>query len=224
MWGCGILLLLAVVVSTTVAVTLWWVQRPITPVVLDAPEKTVLDAKLEKLADAGEKVPPQTGREPQPGSSNATLPKVADDSGRAPIEPDRPYQPGEKILRITERELNGLLNANTDLGEVVRFELGRDAINAYLALPIPEDFPIGAGKTFRAKARLKVSVGDGRDPVAILQDVTVLGISLPKAWLADIKGVNLLGDTMGEHQGKPVVRGIKRLTVEPGNLVLELEE
>ena len=57
-------------------------------------------------------------------------------TGTARTEPDRVYVPGGKTIKLTEREINGLLNANTDLGKSVRIEFGRDAVNAYLVVPI----------------------------------------------------------------------------------------
>jgi hypothetical protein len=84
---------------------------------------------------------------------------------------------------LTERELNGLLNGNTVLGKTVRLELGRDAINAYAATPIPDDVPVVGGKLFRARGRFRVSVTNGTAPCGVLEDVTVFGLSLPKAWL-----------------------------------------
>jgi hypothetical protein len=128
------------------------------------------------------------------------------------------------VLKLTEREINGLLNANTDLGKSVRLEFATDAINAYVAVPIPQDFPVGGGRIFRARGRFRVSLGNDATPFAILEDVTVFGLSLPKAWLGGVKGENLIGQAMGERNGKPVFRGIKSLRVEPGALVLEVED
>lgn len=216
--GCTALLVLALVVVLTVSITLWWIQRPIVPVVLDAPEQVVLDAKIDRLAAPAKDTPAIPATQP------AAPPTITDDSGQPPVRMDPPYQPGDRTLRITERELNALLNQNTDLGQSVRLELGQDAINAYMAIPLPEDFPIGGGKTFRAKARFKVSIGQGQPPMAVIEDVSVLGLSLPKAWLGDLKGQNLLGDTMVDRQGNPLANGIKTLRVEPGQLVLEVEE
>ena len=123
----GFLVFLLVIVAS-VAITLWWIQRPIKPVVLSAAEKATVEQKLEHLEAPGKVTAPNgAGLKPNP-------------------EPDRPYAPGSKELQLTERELNGLLNANTDLGQTVRLELGQDAINAYLAVPIPQDFPVGGGK------------------------------------------------------------------------------
>ncbi len=196
------------VICATVAITIWYVQRPIQPVVLSAAETAAVELKLEQLAGT-------TNRGPHATIAPAAVAKP---------EPDRPYVPGAKVLRLTERELNGLLNANTDLGKAVRLELGRDAINAYVTAPIPEDVPIMGGKTFRARGRFRVSLTNGAAPYAILEDVTVFGLSLPKAWLAGLKGENLLGEAVGERNGVPVLQGVKSLRIEPGALVLEVAD
>ena len=128
------------------------------------------------------------------------------------------------MLKLTEREINGLLNQNTDLGETVRIEFIRDAVNAYIAVPIPKDFPIGGGRTFRARANFGLSIESGGKPYASLQDVTIFGLSLPKAWLGGIKGQNLLENAVGTRNGSPVLQGIKSLHVESGALVLEVND
>ena len=116
------------------------------------------------------------------------------------------------------------MNANTDLGKSVRLEFAQDAVNAYVAVRIPEDFPIGGGKMFRARGSFRVSLGNGGAPYAVLEDVTVFGLSLPKAWLGGIKGENLISQAVGERNGSPVLKGIKSLRVEPGALVLEVQD
>lgn len=219
MWGCGTLLALMLMIVATVAITIWWIQRPIKPVVLSPQEKATVDQKLRYVEAAK---PP--GTVPEREARNV-VPSAADRSSPITVpEPDRPYVPGSKVLTLTEREINGLLNANTDLGRSVRLEFARNAINAYVAVPIPQDFPILGGKMFRARGRFDVSLGNGGAPYAILEDVTVFGLSLPKAWLGGLKGQNLLGDAMGEGKTMPTVRGIKSLRVEPGALVLEVED
>jgi len=219
------------VIIATVVITLWWIQRPIKPVVLSAPEQAVVEEKLQHLG--GGKAPTlptasTTARAAAPipnrGAEADAPPPVAAPGADAQSGPDRPYVPGSKVLKLTEREVNGLLNANTDLGKSVRLEFARDAINTYVAVRIPEDFPIGGGKMFRARGRFRVSLGNGGAPYAILEDVTVLGLSLPKAWLGGLKGENLISRAMGERNGSPVFQGIKSLRVEPGALVLEVED
>lgn len=211
LYGCGSLLLLLLLICVTVAFTVWYIQRPIKPVVLSTEEKAAVEVKLEHLG----------GPKDKDGTSHAPL--VEKKPGIQP-ELDRPYVPGSKVLRLTERELNGLLNSNTDLGQTVRLELARDAINAYIAAPIPADVPVLGGKMFRARGRFRVSLSEGAAPVAVLEDVTIFGLSLPKAWLGGLKGENLLADAVGDHNGKPVLRGIKSLRIEPGALVLEVED
>jgi hypothetical protein len=208
LYFCGLMLVLVLVICATAAITVWYVQRPITPVVLSAAEKAVVDTKLERL-----------GGQPADATHTTNMQTAA----IAP-EPDRPYVPGSKVLRLTERELNGLLNANTDLGKTVRLELGRDAINAYVTAPIPADVPVMGGKMFKARGRFRVSLTNGAAPVAVLEDVTVFGLSLPKEWLGGIKGENLLGNALGDHNGTPILKGVKSLRIEPGALELEVSD
>ncbi len=210
-------------IVATVAATLWWIQRPIKPVVLSAPEKAVVEEKLGHLSGVS-----------APASSSQSTPKRSGKAGAAPLTAaaevdanqgqDRSYTPGSKVLKLTEREINGLLNANTDLGNSVRLEFAQDAVNAYVAVRIPQDFPVCSGKMFRARARFLLSLGNGGTPYAILDDVTVFGLSLPKAWPGGLKGENLIGQAVGERNGSPVLRGIKSLRVEPGALVLEVQD
>lgn len=228
LYGCGTLLVLLLLVVATVAITLWWIQRPIKPVVLSPPEKAVVDQKLRRLE--GENAPAtslannsdsKTTVAPNRQPEHVELPPVVVPPNS---EQDRRYTPGSKALTITEREINGLLNANTDLGKSVRIEFAKDAVNAYVAVPIPKDFPIGGGKMFRARGRFRMSLGNGGQPYAVLEDVTVFGLSLPNAWLGGLKGQNLIGEAMGERNGSPVLQGIKSLRIEPGAMVLELAD
>ena len=221
LYGCGALLGFMVLVAATVAITVWYLQRPIKPVELSSAEKAAVEKKLDRLG--GTPVP--AARAPGASTPVPRAPHApAPESAVTMLEQDRPYERGAKVLRLTERELNGLLNLNTDLGQTVRLELGRDAINAYLVAPIPEDFPIMGGKVFRARGRFRVALTNGAAAYAILEDVTVFGLSLPKAWLGGIKGENLLGDAVGKRNGSPILKAVKSLRVEPGALVLEVAD
>jgi hypothetical protein len=221
--GGGLLAFLVLVVAT-LAITLWWIQRPIKPVVLSPREKAVVDQKIQRLETgdaAGQRSTDRAANSRRQSISPVSPRSIgAEDDGKQL----RIYVPGSKALKLTEREVNGLLNVNTDLGNSVRLEFAQDAINAYLAVRIPEDFPIGGGRMFRARGRFRVSLGNGDKPYAILEDVTVLGLSLPKAWLGGLKGENLIGEAMTGKNQSPLLKGIKSLRVEPGALVLEVED
>lgn len=209
LFGCGGLLALLLLIVLTVVITIWWIQRPIKPVVLTDKEKATVEAKLDRING---------------GKSGAFAGERSTMINLNPPKAESGYTPGGKTLKLTEREINGLLNQNTELGEKVRIEFARDAINAYIAVPIPKDFPIGGGKMFRARANFGLSVDSSGTPYASLQDVTIFGLSLPKAWLGGIKGENLLSKATGERNGSPILQGIKSLHVEPGALVLEVND
>jgi len=226
LYGCGGILGLLLLIVLTVAITIWYIQRPIRPVVLSPQEKAAVEAKLERIhaVPNDDRPAAKANDDRRTRTGERTAPNVERPATPAAAEPDRLYVPGAKVLRLTEREINGLLNDNTDLGNTVRIEFARDAINAYVATPIPDDVPMLGGKMFRARGRFRISVGNGKEPVAVLEDVTVFGLSLPKAWLGGIKGENLLSDAVGRQNGRPALRGVKSLRVEPGSLVLEVED
>ncbi len=247
LYVCGAFAALFLFIVASVAITVWWIQRPIKPVVLSAAEKAVVDQKIQRLTGKPAAEAPATDQTLEaPRKASATAPAldapktptpVPDTAGK-PARPseiqavanaanpdeDRPYVPGSKVLKLTEREINGLLNANTEFGKSLRLEFGRNAINAYLAVPIPKDFPVGGGKMFRARGRFLLSLGQDGAPYAILEDFTVFGLSLPKAWLGDLKGKNLISQAMGADSQESVLRGIKSLRIEPGTLVMEVED
>jgi len=225
--GCGTLFALLLVTIAAVVITLWWIQRPIKPVVLSSSERAAVEEKLRHLGGgnaATPATPSATAHAPSRRAKAASPPPAAPADVEVNPGQARPYEPGSKVLKVTEREINGLLNANTDLGNSVRLEFVTDAVNAYVAVPIPKDFPIGGGRMFRARGRFRVSLGNGGEPFAILEDVTVFGLSLPKAWLGGIKGENLIGQAMGQRNGSPILQGIKSLRIEPGALVLEVQD
>ncbi|GHC48845.1 hypothetical protein AAFN60_13605 [Roseibacillus persicicus] len=137
-------------------------------------------------------------------------------------EPSDPeYVPGGKEIILTERELNGLLHENTNMGDQLKLELARDAVHARLSADIPEDFPIMAGKKLKGKARFVVKSETGA-PALILDDLTIWGISLPNAWLGELKGQNLLGNVISSDGGS--LAGVEDISVSNGQLVIKLAE
>lgn len=137
-------------------------------------------------------------------------------------KPDGPtYEKGSKEIILTERELNGLLNENTDLGKTVSLELARNAIHARLETDLDPDLPVVGGKRLKARARFLVSEVPGTAAL-VLDDLTVWGVSLPNEWLGGLKGHDLLGETLGGKGGG--IGGVEEFKVEPGRLIIRLAE
>src|SRR5204863_2311970 len=95
LYGCGTLVAVLLVIIATVAITLWWIQRPIKPVVLSPQEKAAVEQKLKYVR----------GTPPPPAP-----PSLPTDTATSPLSQgvDRLYVPGSKVLKLTEREINGL--------------------------------------------------------------------------------------------------------------------
>lgn len=146
------------------------------------------------------------------------LEQKIDSMEAAPGEPQ--YQPGTKEIIITERELNGLLAQNTDLGDKLKFTLATDEVHARLETDLDQDLPVVGGKRLKAKARFLVKTTEGR-PSLVLDDLTVWGASLPNDWLGGMKGKDLLSEIFG---GGGELRGIEELRIERGQLVIRLAE
>ena len=153
-------------------------------------------------------------------AEQTTLQNKIDAVQSTPSEPD--YVPGGKTIVLTERELNGLLGLN-DLGEQFRLDLGNDAIHARLNTEIPEDSPLLAGKRLKAKARFFVEENAG-NPSMVLDDLTIWGISLPNAWLGNLKGENLI-ELIADQLGNNVIAdGIDSFEITRNQIVINLAE
>lgn len=141
--------------------------------------------------------------------------------GSLAATPDEPqYVPGSKDIVLTERELNGLLNQNTQLGNKLKLTLATDEVHARIETDMDEDLPIIGGKKLKAKARFIVTSEAGR-PSLVLDDLTVWGASIPNDWLGGIKGKDLLSEIFGTGTS---LRGIEQLRIERGQLVIRLAE
>ncbi len=170
----------------------WWHNRPIKPVVLSPGEKQVVERKVEAITR------PEDTRPEDPA-----------------------YEKGSREIILTERELNGLLNENTDLGSSLKFELASNAIHARLEMDLDKGLPLVGGKRLKARSRFIVGGEPGRPSLAV-DDVTVWGISLPNDWLGGLKGQDLLGKVLGGGEGR--IAGVEEFRVEAGKLVIRLAE
>jgi hypothetical protein len=190
--GCLVPALVSLVVVIAIALGLWfWFNRPIKPVQLNATEKAAVEAKLESIQ--------------QP-----------------PSAPETPtYEKGTKEIILTERELNGLLNENTDLGKTLKFELVKGMVHARYETDLDPDLPIVGGRRLKARARFVVNSETGQ-PQLVLDDLTVWGVSLPNDWLGGLKGQDLLKQALGTPNGQ--LPGVEDFQVEDGQLRIKLKE
>ncbi|MFC7338479.1 hypothetical protein ACFQY0_14890 [Haloferula chungangensis] len=131
------------------------------------------------------------------------------------------YEPGKREIELSERELNGLLNEHTTLGDSVKFELATDAVHARVEMDLDEDLPVVGGKTLKVKARFLVHE-DESGVHFVIEDVTAWGVSLPNDWLGGVKGQDLIGEAIGGKGGK--LAGVNSLKIEPGKIRIELKE
>ncbi len=137
--------------------------------------------------------------------------------------PSREY-PEDRVIYLTERELNSIVARDPQLAGKMAFHLFEDRIKATLLVDAPEDMPVLAGRTVEVTAGLSVGYAQDR-PVIIIEDVSLMGVSLPEAWLGGLKGQNLVrmngpGSRFWEIFGE----GIEDLRVEKGRLRIELAE
>lgn len=134
----------------------------------------------------------------------------------------RGYEKGAKEIILTERELNGLLNENTDLGKTLSFELVKDAVHARYETDLDKDLPVVGGRRLKAKARFFIKTTGDR-PELVLDDLTVYGVSLPNDWLGGLKGHDLFGDALG-RKGSGQLAGVESVQVENGQIRIKLKE
>ena len=133
------------------------------------------------------------------------------------------YQPGVKTITLNEREINALFHNNTGLGNKVKFKFANNAIHARIRTQLDSELPIVGGRTLVAKARFFL-IDENHHAAIILDDITVWGISIPNAWLGDIKGQNLISDIGLDTPENQFSKGIKEIKVQNGQISIELSE
>ena len=138
--SCLVLVLVALLLAVIgIGVAWWWHNRPIEPVVLTPQEKQVVERKVEAIQKS------------------------------EPPAEDPVYEKGTREIILTERELNGLLNENTTLGDSVRFQLATGEVHARIETDLDPDLPVLGGKKLKARARFLVEDETG-NPTLVLDD------------------------------------------------------
>ena len=195
--SCLVPVLIGIIAVLVVAIgVIWWNNRPIKPVQLTAEEKVVVQQKVEAIQ------------------------QVEKPAETKPSEPT--YEKGKKEIVLTERELNGLLNEHTTLGQKLKLELATDAVHARYETDLSPDLPVVGGKRLKARARFLIKTTDGI-PSLVLDDLTLWGVSLPNDWLGQLKGKDILSDILGGGKGGKI-SGIEEMRVSSGELKIKLKE
>lgn len=219
-----ILIMLGVFLLTIVGTAgagYWWYKhnfdpRPMQPVVLSEKEQAAFDSKLVVFGD------------PPMAPVTIQMPSV-------PVPPPAPSQPPSAVpqvepgaenrtIVITEREVNAYL-AKQNLGENIHVSFAEGKLAAAIIVEAPPDFPFFAGQ----KVRVKLTFGTGLTPdhklSFVFDDVSVGGISMPNAWLGDVKGVDLVEKNLQSDPGlKRFLDGIQSLEIHPGSAKVVLNK
>lgn len=137
--------------------------------------------------------------------------------------PQVPATDPAKTLVLSEREINGFLKEQ-GIGEHFKVSIKHDNITLTAVIPVDKDAPVLAGKNVRVSAVLATKVGTDHRLALSLSDLTVGGISLPNAWLGNVKGLNLLADNVDDEVLNGIAAGIKDLRVQDGEVRLILND
>ena len=129
----------------------------------------------------------------------------------------------DREIRLTERELNGLLAKNTDLAKKLAIDLSDDLASAKLLIPLDPELPFFGGKTLKVSAGMELRYSNQR-PVAILKGVSIWGVPIPNEWLGGIKNIDLFRE-FGMDQGlwNTIAAGVADIHIENGNLTVRLK-
>ncbi len=132
--------------------------------------------------------------------------------------------PEDRILYLTERELNAIVARDPALAERLAFHLSEAKISATLLVDIPEDMPVSAGRRVEVATGLQVGYADGR-PSLIVEGISLMGVPLPSGWLGGLKGSDLLElKGPGGDFARLFGQGVQDMRVEEGRLRIELAE
>lgn len=205
-----LLLVIGVAIATSV-VTVWLVTaylfpKSFEPVTLNQREQAVLDTKLKSL-NLELRAKPATEKD-----------------GTGALKPERYSEEGaSREVSFSEREVNALIAANTDLASKVAIDLSPNLISAKVLVPMDPDMPLLGGKTLKITAGLELSYKSGK-PVIALKGVSLWGLPIPNAWLGNLKNVDLVHEYGDEGFWKAFAAGVDNISIGEGRMTVKLKE
>jgi hypothetical protein len=205
----------------------------ISPTVLSDKEQVVLSNKLEAVTGEPVEINPdgyEVAGRPSVISATTGSAAVAGQAKQVEIEKQPSadvFVDDNRTLILTEREINGFLHHNTDYAEKVKIDLGTDTVTAKIIVDFPEDTPMVGGRTVRVNATVAIYLDTNGELAVELRDVTAGGISIPNAWLGELKNKNL-ADFGDNSEGSAILQkiseGIADFQVEPDQIRIQLNE
>ena len=211
----GIIALFFIVVIT---VSVWWIKHnlyanPFNPTKLNEREQQVLNTKLERLEQSFQKQ----------GKFSGTRTDEEMTKGRIEHE-GYTEDPARREIRISQKELNALIAKDEKAARQIAINLSDDMISLKLIIPVDKDIPLLGGKTLRLSCGVTLRHEAGK-PVVALRGVSIGGISIPNAWMGNLKNVDLVHEFNGQHGfWGTLSKGVEDIKVSNGSLRIKLRE
>lgn len=207
-FGCmQVLVILLAAVLLAALGTGWWIKRNVyastfKTTKLSEKEEAVFEEKLVRLEAAG-----GSGA---PVREGAAQPEAYSEEG------------ANREIRITEKELNAIIDKNPEWADRVAIDIADDLLSVVLLVPVDPDFPLIGGTTARITAGATLRFENDK-PVVIVRGISIGGIPLPSAWMGDLKNKDLVQE-FGGHGGfwDALSKGVEAIKLEEGNLYLKL--
>ena len=212
LFGIIVAAMMLTMVCGLLLIKFWLFPPPFAPVVLSADETQQLERKLDRFEYGGRRSNPTPGRPEAMVSPDDLKPEAYSEAGAS------------REIRLSEREINGLIAQNTDLAQRMAVDFSQDRVSVKLLIPVDPDFPIMGGKVLKVRAGAEMAFRQGR-PVVILRGVSVMGVPLPNAWLGGLKNIDLI-EVFGSDPGfwKNFADGVEAIEVREGSLRIVLRE
>lgn len=215
--GIGRMSILGIVLVTvliSVIVTVWIINgyifpKKFKPVVLSQKEVSVLDQKLKRFHGLG---------------SSKRNTDTSKESQTTTLTPEKYSEDVDRVIRLSERELNALLAKNTNLSDKLVIDLSDNLLSVKLLIPTDKKFPFIGGKVVKVSAGMELAFKNSR-PVIMLKGVSLMGVPIPNAWLGGFKNIDWIKE-FGHDEGfwKAFSEGVEDMHAEEGRFIIKLKE
>jgi len=109
-----------------------------------------------------------------------------------PLLEQHPEQKNQVIV-FSEREINGLINHHTSLGNTIQLQIEKDQITGHGYVKVPTQGGVMAGEEVRVKGEILVEFEQG-EPYITIKNLSSFGTSIPEKYTKDFLYRNLYPD------------------------------